>query len=97
MELEIKTKYMLGLPSAKQIGLEDGKINQRVLIANLLTQNVSSLALRVWDRQCLEDSEQKDDIIIQSINEIIKCKGVYRTDLATPGLSISYSCSALCI
>ena len=25
------------------------------------SQNVSSLALSVWNTQCLEDSEQKDD------------------------------------
>ena len=36
----------------------------------------------VWDRQCLEDSEWKDD----SINEWITHEGISRTDLATPGL-----------
>ena len=33
-----------------------------------LSQNVSSLALTVWDRQCLEDSERKDDLINKWIN-----------------------------
>ena len=36
----------------------------------------------VWDRQCLEDSEQKDHLPIESIND----KGVYRTAPATPDL-----------
>ena len=40
----------------------------------------------VWDRRCLEDSEQKDDSINQSINQSIIDKGVYRTAPATPGL-----------
>ena len=44
--------------------------------------NVSSPALRVWDKQCLEDSELKDD----SIDESVSNKGVYRTAPATPGL-----------
>ena len=39
----------------------------------------------VWDRQCLEDYEQKDD----SISELINDKDVYRTVPATPGLLIS--------
>ena len=43
---------------------------------------ISSPALTVWDRQCFEDSELKDD----SINESISDKGVYRTAPATPGL-----------
>ena len=34
------------------------------------SQNVSSPALTVWDRQCLEDSEQKDDSMNQWINLI---------------------------
>ena len=45
-------------------------------------QYFSSLALTVWDRQCLEDSEQKDD----SINESVNHKGNCRTALATPAL-----------
>ena len=36
----------------------------------------------VWDRQCLEDYEQKDHLI----NELISNGGVYRTAPATPGL-----------
>ena len=36
----------------------------------------------VWDIQHIEDSEQKDDLIDQSINH--EC--VYRTALATPGM-----------
>ena len=41
-------------------------------------QNVSSPAPTAWGRQCLEDSEQKDDLVIQLIND----KGVYRTAMA---------------
>ena len=40
----------------------------------------------VWDRQCLEDSERKD----QRINESMNDKGVYRTAPATPGLLKSW-------
>ena len=36
----------------------------------------------VWERQCLEDSEQKDDLIYLSLSD----KGVYRTAPATPDL-----------
>ena len=35
------------------------------------SQNFSSLALPVWDTQCLEDSERKDDLINQTITEVI--------------------------
>ena len=42
--------------------------------------------LNVRVRQCLEDSEQNDDLINQSINELVNYKGVYKTALATPGL-----------
>ena len=35
-----------------------------------------------FDRQCLEDSEQKDHLI----NELFNYKGVYRTARATPVL-----------
>ena len=45
-----------------------------------ISQNVSSQALTVWDRQWLEDSEQKD----HSMNEWINHKGVYKTAPATP-------------
>ena len=37
-------------------------------------------ALLTWDRQCVEDSEQKND----SINESMSDEGVYRTAPATP-------------
>ena len=53
------------------------------------SQNVSSPALTVWDRQCLEYSEQKDHLINEAINQSEKDKGVYRTALATGGLLIS--------
>ena len=36
----------------------------------------------IWDRQCLIDSERKDD----SMNQLISDKGVCRTAPATPGL-----------
>ena len=36
----------------------------------------------VWDKQCLEDSELKDDRLSQRIND----KGDCRTALATPDL-----------
>ena len=49
------------------------------------SQNVSSSALTVWDRQCLEDSERKD----HSMNQLVNYEGVYRTAPATPGLLIS--------
>ena len=48
------------------------------------SQNFSSPALTVWDRQCLEDSELKDD----SLNESVNYEGVYRTAPASPGLLI---------
>ena len=41
----------------------------------------------LWYRQCLEDSEQKDDSTNYSIDECMY-KGVYRTAPATPGLLI---------
>ena len=50
------------------------------------SQNFSFPALMVWDGQCLEDSEQKDDRLNESMNEWIKVEGVYRTALAAPEL-----------
>ena len=44
--------------------------------------NVSFLALTAWKRQCLDDSEEKDELVSQSTND----KGVWRTAPATPGL-----------
>ena len=44
--------------------------------------NFSSLALLVWDQQCLEDSEQKDHRLNQVIKYLINDKGVSRTALA---------------
>ena len=41
------------------------------------SQNFSSLAHTVWDKQCLEDSERKDDSMSN--------KGDCRTAQATPG------------
>ena len=35
------------------------------------SQNVSSPALTVWERQCLEDSERKDHSFIKLINELM--------------------------
>ena len=52
--------------------------------------NVSSLALTVWERQCLEDSERKNQRINQSINQSMNYEGVYRTASATPGLLIIF-------
>ena len=46
------------------------------------TRHVSSSALTVWDRQCLEDSELKDHLM----NQLMNHEGVYRTAPATPGL-----------
>ena len=46
------------------------------------SQNLSSLALTVWDRQCLQDSEQKG----HSINKLNNHQGVYKRALATLGL-----------
>ena len=43
-------------------------------------KNLSSQAFMVWDRQCLEESEQKDDLMTYSININ------YRTAPATPGV-----------
>ena len=40
-------------------------------------------AFTVSDRQCLEDSEQKDDLINKWIIELINEEGVYRTATAT--------------
>ena len=50
----------------------------------IFSKNFSSPALPVWYRQCVEDSELKDD----SINPLLNDKGVYRTAPATPGLLI---------
>ena len=46
------------------------------------SKNVSSPPLTFWDRQCLEDSEKKDDWI----NKLMNHNGVYRTAPATTGL-----------
>ena len=46
------------------------------------SQNVSSVALTVWDRQCFEDTFTKD----QSVTQLINYKGFCRTVPATPGL-----------
>ena len=48
---------------------------------NILS-NFSSLALTVWDRQCLEDSELKDEVLNKSMSN----RDVCRTAPATPGL-----------
>ena len=39
------------------------------------SQNFSSLALTVWDRQCLEDSQQKDPkiLLIDTMKTGSKC------------------------
>ena len=47
-----------------------------------LSENFRSLALTVWDRQCLADSEQK----IDEINKSMNLEGVCRTAQATHGL-----------
>ena len=47
-----------------------------------LPQNFSSLALTAWYLWCLEDWEEKDDRLTDSINY----EAVYRTAPATPGL-----------
>ena len=46
------------------------------------SQTFSSLAFTVWDWQCLEDSEKKEE----RLNEWIIHKGVCRTAPATPSL-----------
>ena len=43
-----------------------------------------SLALTVWDRQCHEDSEQKD----YQLTDLTNDETVFRTVPATPGLLI---------
>ena len=48
------------------------------------SQNLSSLALTVWDWRCFEDLEENDE----SVNELFIDKGVCRTAPATPGLLI---------
>ena len=48
------------------------------------SQNVSSKALTVWDRQCLEDYEQKDHLLSESMSDGGDC----RTAPAKPGLLI---------
>ena len=52
----------------------------------IFSQNVSSLALLVWQWQCLEDPEQKDQQINYSMSQLRGNKGVYRTAPATPGV-----------
>ena len=49
-------------------------------------KNFSSSALTVWNRQCHEDCERKDDLMNESMNY----KGVCRTAMAKPGLLITY-------
>ena len=48
------------------------------------SQNLSSLALPVWDWECLEDILTKG-----SFNELINYMAVCRTAPSTPGLLIS--------
>ena len=48
------------------------------------SQNFSSLALPVWDKQCLEDSEQKD-YSMKLINEWMSNEGNCRRAPARPG------------
>ena len=50
--------------------------------------NFSSPALTVWDKQCIEDSKQKDHWLNQWMYGWINYKGVYRTATASPGLLI---------
>ena len=45
-------------------------------------QNVSFLALTVWELWCFENSEEKDD----SVTELINYEAVCRTASATPDL-----------
>ena len=49
------------------------------------SQHFSSPALTVWDTQCLEGSERKD----QLMNELNNYEGVFRTALVTPGVLIN--------
>ena len=49
------------------------------------SQNFSSPALMLWDWQCLEDSEQKDLLPNEWINQSNNDKGDFRTAPATPG------------
>ena len=44
------------------------------------------LALTVWERQCLEDSEQKNHSTNEWMNELINDESVHRTTPATPSL-----------
>ena len=52
-----------------------------------ISQNFSSLALTVWDLWCLEDWEEND----HRLNESISNKAVCRTAPATLGLLIKYT------
>ena len=54
---------------------------------NILS-NVSSSAHTIWARQCLQDSEQKDDSNewYEWINQLISYGGDCRTAPASPGL-----------
>ena len=56
---------------------------------NILS-SFSSLALRVWDRQCLEDFERKDHRFNESANESVNDEDPCRTAPATPGVLISF-------
>ena len=40
----------------------------------------------VWDKQCLEDSKQKDHLTNEWMNEWMNHEAAYRPALATPGL-----------
>ena len=59
-------------------------------IRDILTQSTKETCLKrtlthvlqAWDRHCLEDSELKDDLI----NELMNDKAVYRTVPATAGV-----------
>ena len=50
------------------------------MVGRTYSQNVSSLALTVWDKQCLDDSEQKDHSINESMNEL-RTKGIVEQPL----------------
>ena len=37
----------------------------------IFSKKFSSLALTVWDLQCLEDLEEKDELLNESVTEVI--------------------------
>ena len=49
------------------------------------SQKSGSSALMVWERHCLQDSDQKVDWINKSMNEWIDYEGGNRTAPGTPG------------